>query len=66
MPRSKGDAGWSLRAKKINHTAGRCGFPVLDLCRDETLCQYIPDGLHPNNEGHRLLAKKFLQFFKAL
>lgn len=52
-----------LKGKKINHTAGRYGFPVLDLYRDETLCQYIPDGLHPNNEGHRLLAKKFLQFF---
>lgn len=50
----------------IRYMADLYGFPVLDLYQKGIPRRCIPDGLHPNDEGHRLLAEIFLQFFKAL
>ncbi len=63
-----------LRAyvEQIRKTAQLFGFPIIDLYnesaldpRDETVCrQCIPDGLHPNDIGHALIADKILAFLK--
>ncbi len=50
------------------------GIPALDLFRTSGLQpkvpvlreRYMPDGLHPNDEGHVRLAKRLLGFLQAL
>ena len=55
----------------IRDTAARYSLPVLDLfetsaiCRD-TLDKLTDDGLHPNDEGHRILAQEVGAFLTAL
>lgn len=49
-------------------------FPMLDLYADfpvnlhdtETQHRYIPDGLHPNDAGHKLIAETIIQFLEKL
>jgi len=48
--------------------------PVLDLFAAGELCgntpewytKYMPDGLHPNDEGHKIIAKKLGKFLENL
>lgn len=58
----------------IIEVCGWYGVPVLDLFRT---CQiqprvpvirerYMPDGLHPNDAGHRILASRLISFLKTL
>lgn len=54
--------------------SGYYGIPVLDLFRVSGLQPavpvlkelYMPDGLHPNDEGHKRIAEKLLGFLKSL
>lgn len=49
-------------------------IPVLDLYRaggivpsiEANKQRYCPDGLHPNDEGHRLIARKLIAFLKTV
>ena len=36
--------------------------PALDVCRE----RLMPDGLHPSDEGHAIIARKLGEFLKAL
>lgn len=36
--------------------------PAVDILREK----YMPDGLHPNDEGHRLIASRLAGFLKSL
>jgi len=48
-------------------------IPVLDLYKEGKLQpqvpaikeMYVPDGLHPNDEGHKILAQKITAFLKS-
>ena len=61
-------------AEKIKEIAEGCGLRVIDLFNDETLNpnddelnkKYFADGLHPNDEGHNLLAKKIEKAISAI
>ena len=54
--------------------AGEYGFPVLDLYKDfpvdlhdpQMREAYAPDGLHPNDAGHKLLAETVFAFLEKL
>ncbi|MGI6767765.1 MAG: SGNH/GDSL hydrolase family protein [Bacilli bacterium] len=56
----------------IRQTAEYYGLPILDLYRNlplnpilpEIRAKYIPDALHPNEEGHRLIAEAIINFLK--
>ncbi len=58
----------------IRNVAGEYGLPVLDLYNDsyldtrvnEVLWRYIPDGLHPNGEGHKILEEEIASFLMKL
>lgn len=58
----------------IREVAEYYGIPVLDLfaiCAiqpeiPEHKAMYMPDGIHPNNAGHALIARKLKTFLKAL
>ena len=58
----------------ITAISGYYGIPVLDLFRVSGIQpsvpvlkeRYIPDGLHPNDQGHERIAEKLLGFLSAL
>lgn len=58
----------------IRKTAEYYGLPVLDLYRilplnpviPEIREKFMPDGLHPNTEGHLLIAEAIISFLKIL
>ncbi len=58
----------------IIHVAGYYGIPVLDLYRtggmnpetDEIREIYMPDGLHPSDEGHKIIYRRLKEFLKSL
>jgi lysophospholipase L1-like esterase len=58
----------------VNHirtVAEDCGLPVLDLYETSainpaTLSRLTTDGLHPNDEGHRILAEEIAAFLQSL
>ena len=58
----------------IRQVAEYYSLPVLDLYAGSGLqpkvpviqARYVPDGLHPNDEGHRLLAHQIAAFLTAL
>ena len=58
----------------IMEIAGFYGIPVLDLFRVSGMqprveCNrvlYMPDGIHPNDAGHELIARKLENFLKSL
>ncbi len=58
----------------IRQTAQEYQFPVLDLYETSLLNPnvseirnaYVPDGLHPNDAGHRVLAKEIKEFLLSL
>lgn len=55
----------------IRSTAKQHGLPVLDLFETsaiqfDTLDTLTVDGLHPNNEGHAVLAREIGQFLQSL
>jgi len=58
----------------IREVAEFYSLPVLDLYRESALQpdikeiqeKYIPDGLHPNDEGHKIIAYKLKNFLEAL
>ena len=60
--------------KIIREVAAYYALPVLDLWSVSgiqpniplNMERYIPDGLHPNDEGNKLLAKRIIAFLKAL
>lgn len=61
-------------AAAIRQTAQEYGLHVLDLFGERFLDpndpeiqqKYVPDGLHPNDEGHVLLAERIARFLEAL
>ena len=58
----------------IRQVAEYYSLPVLDLYARSGLqpnvpviqSRYVPDGLHPNDEGHRVLAEQIAAFLKGL
>ena len=58
----------------IREVAQYYSLPVLDLFAtsglqpvvEEIKEKYVPDGLHPNNEGHKVLAAKMKAFLETL
>lgn len=58
----------------IRQTAQFYDLPLLDLFGQgildpndpEVLNRYVPDGLHPNDEGHRILADAICEFLEKL
>ena len=58
----------------IQEIAIRNELPVLNLYDNSKIHprtenvreQYVPDGLHPNNDGHAILAEEILEFLKNL
>ena len=58
----------------IKQVAAFYDLPVLDLFQQSRLHprteqlreRYLPDGLHPNDEGHAILASEILTFLQAL
>ena len=58
----------------IVQICGHYGIPVLDLFRTSGLQPsvpllqelYMPDGLHPNDAGHRKIADRLIGFLSAL
>ena len=58
----------------IREVAEYYSFPVLDLYKESGLQpkvpviqqKYIPDGLHPNDDGNAILAHKIARFLEAL
>lgn len=58
----------------IRRTAEYYSLPVLDLFADSGIQpavpvireKYMPDGLHPNDAGHRLLAHQIARFIESL
>ena len=60
--------------RQIRKTAAYYALPVLDLWGMSGLQpavplvteRYMPDGLHPNDAGHRILCDRILGFLRAL
>lgn len=58
----------------IREVAEYYSLPVLDLYKESGLQpkvpvikqKYIPDGLHPNDAGHEILARKIAKFIESL
>lgn len=58
----------------IREVAEYYSFPVLDLFATSGIqpevklmkLKYMPDGLHPNDAGHRIIAKKVVAFLKNM
>ena len=58
----------------IREVAEFYSLPVLDLYKNSGLQprlpviqqMYMPDGLHPNDAGHRVLADQIVQFLRTL
>ena len=58
----------------IRASANQYAFPILDLYETSAIRAHIPeianklttDGLHPNNEGHLILAKEIQSFLEKL
>lgn len=60
--------------ERITQIATKFAYPVCDL-REESLlnpndgainAKYFGDGLHPNDEGHKILAERLFKFIKEL
>jgi len=66
--------GWKLRelCEAMLQTCAYYKIPVLDINRyggiyhkndsDTTICDYLKDGAHPNDAGHKKIAEKLYQF----
>ena len=58
----------------IREVAEYYSLPLLDLYKESGLQpkvpviqeKYLPDGLHPNDEGHKILARKISNFLESL
>ena len=58
----------------VRQVAGEYKLPILDLYRDfpidlrdaETMKEYMPDGLHPSDLGHGVLADTLIKFLEEL
>ena len=58
----------------IREVAEYYSLPLLDLYKESGLQpkvsviqkKFIPDGLHPNDEGHKILARKISNFLESL
>ena len=48
------------------HVLDLFGERFLDPNDPEIQQKYVPDGLHPNDEGHVLLAERIARFLEAL
>lgn len=70
MPKETG--GWILEdyVKVIRETAAAMGLVVLDLFEtseiNRRLGELTTDGLHPNDEGHRILAEEIGEFLCSI
>lgn len=72
----KGTGGWLLKdyVSVIRATAKAYGLSVLDLFETSAIQAQVPeiaeklttDGLHPNDEGHRILAEEIKVFLEKL
>lgn len=58
----------------IREVAEYYSLPVLDLFKNSGIQPkvppireaYVPDGLHPNDKGHKIIAERIAEFFKAI
>lgn len=50
----------------IREVARYYSLPVLDLYESADFSRYTPDGLHPDDTGHKLLAERIQNFLEAL
>ena len=58
----------------IREVAEYYSLPVLDLYKNSGMQPkvsviretYIPDGLHPNDKGHKIIAEKICEFLKTI
>ncbi len=58
----------------IIEAGGRHGIHVLDLYRElginpndpDVKAKYVPDGLHPNDAGHAVIAEKLYEFLETI
>lgn len=72
----KGKYGWRLKdyVQVIREAAMEYELPILDFYEISAIKAHIPeiadrlttDGLHPNDEGHRILAEEIRTFLEAL
>lgn len=72
----KGKEGWVLKdyVEVIRRTAAEYDLPLLDLFENSSIAAHIPeianklttDGLHPNDEGHSILAGEIKEFLEKL
>lgn len=68
------DVGFDLYIKAIKEVSAYYSIPCLDLQSASNLypkndtfkTNFMPDGIHPNAEGHKLFANKVLSFIKSL
>lgn len=58
--------------KSIKEIGSFYSVPILDMYNDAEFCRlspyfdnYFPDGIHPNNAGHLVIAKKIAKFVKS-
>jgi lysophospholipase L1-like esterase len=73
-PLNYGDAKSLPYINAIKEVCGYYSIPVLDLYTNGLIVTHIkevrnalcPDGLHPNTEGHKVLARKIKQFILTL
>ena len=64
----------SAYVEQICRTAAQYSLPVLDLYHagvldpndPQVMEEYVPDGLHPNDAGHAILAEKIREFLESL
>lgn len=69
-----GDLCFPPFVEAVRQVAGEYGFPILDMYADfpvdlhdaEMRKVYLPDGLHPSDFGHKILADTLINFLEAL
>ena len=74
MPQSNKTASLKDYVNIIREVAEFYSIPVLDLFKTSGIQpaipviteKYIPDGLHPNDDGHALLANRIIKFLETL
>lgn len=77
IPEIKDDGQYGLLVDYVNaikQVAAYFSLPVLDLYAVSTIQpaieqvreKYMPDGIHPNDEGHKIVAHKLKTFLEAL
>ena len=74
IPTAPGKAPLKTYVEAIREVAEYYSLPLLDFFKTSGLqpavevvkSTYMPDGLHPNDKGHEILARKIIAFLQAL